>query len=332
MKLSTPVAFILFRRPETTARVWEKIRQAKPPKLFLIADGGRNEEEWLMCHAARKVVQLIDWECEVHRNFADTNLGCRDRVVTGLDWVFDQVDQAIILEDDCLPSSSFFRYCEDLLIKYEKDTRIAQVCGTNYQDGHVRGSASYYFSKYPTIWGWATWKRAWVNRDCSAQAWSNPEIQNLILAKCASDMERFKMGFRFNAAHVQSIDTWDYGWIFSVWCQNLISCVPETNLVQNIGFGLGATHTQPEEKIMSFINSEMEFPLRHPQTFIDNYKADDYFFRKYFGGAEPAKPLLIKIFNKIKALVKKIIKSLLNLIKIKSLPFNKKVIDFQNGR
>jgi hypothetical protein len=304
--MKTPIAFIIFRRPEQTARVWERIREAQPEKLFLIADGGRNEEEWVKCRAARKVVETIDWECEVFRNFSDTNLGCRNRVVSGLDWVFEHVEKAIILEDDCLPSSSFFRFCEELLIKYEKDTRIAQVCGTNFQDGHVRGSASYYYSKYPTPWGWATWKRSWIKRDCCALAWEDPEIQKLVLGKCASEIEKFKMGYRFNVTHAQTIDAWSYGWIFSVWCQNGMACIPETNLVQNIGFGPDATHTRAEEATtMSFVNTEIEFPLRHPETFLINHEADHYYFTKHFGGKESRKPILKRIKMALKILAQK---------------------------
>lgn len=300
--MKTPIAFIIFRRPEQTARVWERIREAQPEKIFLIADGGRNEEEWVKCRAARKVVETIDWECEVFRNFSDTNLGCRNRVVSGLDWVFEHVEQAIILEDDCLPSSSFFRFCEELLIRYKDDKRVAQICGSNYQDGKRRGTASYYFSKYPTIWGWATWKRSWVNRDCSAHSWNSPEIQKLVLGKCASEMEQFKMSFRFNAANTNSIDTWDYGWIFSVWCQNGMACIPETNLVQNIGFGPDATHTRAEEaETISFLNTEIEFPLRHPETFLINHEADHYYFTKHFGGDESKKPFFIRLKKGIKA-------------------------------
>lgn len=301
--MKTPVAFIIFRRPEQTARVWERIREAQPEKLFLIADGGRNEEEWVKCHAARKVVETIDWECEVHRDFADRNIGCRDRVVGGLDWVFDQVEEAIILEDDCLPSSSFFRFCEELLDKYRNDNRIAQVCGTNFQDGHARGSASYYYSKYPTPWGWATWKRSWIKRDCCALAWESPEIQKLVLGKCASEIERFKMGYRFNVAHTNKGDIWDYGWIFSVWCQNGMACVPETNLVQNIGFGPDATHTRAEEAAtMSFLNTEIEFPLKHPKSFLINNEADQYYFTEHFGGKESKKPILKRIKMALKIL------------------------------
>ena len=163
--LKTPVVFLIFRRPDLTARVFEAIRQAQPAKLLIVADGDRNEEEAILCQQARAVTEQIDWDCEVLTNFSDTNLGCKRRVSSGLDWAFSQVEEAIILEDDCLPHPDFFHFCSELLTHYKDDTRIWNICGHNFQDAQWRGDGSYYFSRYADPWGWATWQRAWKHYD-----------------------------------------------------------------------------------------------------------------------------------------------------------------------
>jgi len=271
MSLQTPVAFILFRRPETTARVWEKIREARPAKLFLIADGGRNEEEWEKCRAARKVVETIDWDCEVHRNFSDTNLGCRDRVVSGLDWVFEQVEEAIILEDDCLPSTSFFRFCEELLVRYDKQSKVMMISGNNFSKNAALTSKSYFFSIYSHIWGWATWRRAWMLHDDSMKEW--PRF---------SQTKKWKACFRDRATRSYwkgILDrayngewAWDHRWWFTC-MQNGYAICPIVNLVTNIGFDSFGTHTKSiEDTKMEVSASAISFPLDHP----DAIKRDFY--------------------------------------------------------
>jgi hypothetical protein len=159
--VNTPIAFFIFNRPDTTARVFEAIRQAQPSKLLVVADGPRSTRpgEAEKCAATRAIIDQVDWECEVLTNYSDVNLGCRHRVSSGLDWVFEQVEEAIILEDDCLPHPTFFRFCEELLEWYRHDHRIVAISGDNFQNGHQSGEFSYYFSRYVHIWGWATWRR-----------------------------------------------------------------------------------------------------------------------------------------------------------------------------
>lgn len=157
-QLTTPVAFIIFNRPDTTEKVFAEIAKAKPPKLLVIGDGPRvsRQGEAEKVAAARSIIQCVDWDCEVQTNFSDVNLGCKRRVSSGIDWVFEQVEEAIILEDDCLPDPTFFRFCEELLARYRHDQRIGMISGDNFQFGSRRNDDSYYFSKYVHIWGWAT--------------------------------------------------------------------------------------------------------------------------------------------------------------------------------
>lgn len=173
-QLNTPVAFIIFNRPDTTRRVFEMIRQAQPPKLLVIADGARENHpsDRQNCAAAKGIIAEVDWDCEVTTNYSDRNLGCRDRLASGLNWVFEQVPEAIILEDDCLPHSSFFRFCEEMLLKYRNDNRIMHIGGNNFQMQKSRTNDSYYFSRYNHCWGWASWGRAWQHYDVDMKLWN----------------------------------------------------------------------------------------------------------------------------------------------------------------
>ena len=175
MNLTKPVVLIIFNRPKLTEVVFQAIREAKPPKLFLVADGPRpnRPDDIPRCAAARKVVEKVDWDCEVLRNYADENMGCGCRPASGITWVFSQVEEAIILEDDCVPSPSFFPFCQELLDRYRTDERVMHIGGMNWQSGHRRSPFSYFFSKYPQCWGWATWRRAWAHYDFTMRYWRN---------------------------------------------------------------------------------------------------------------------------------------------------------------
>lgn len=171
--MNTTVAFFIFNRPGPTREVFEKIRRAQPARLFIIADGPRTEQECILCEETRKIANAIDWPCEVKRNFSETNMGCGKRLSSGISWVFKQVEEAIILEDDCLPDNSFFQFCAEMLEQYRDDTRIMHIAGTSAQVGNKRFNPheSYYFSIIANIWGWATWRRAWNLYDYDMKQW-----------------------------------------------------------------------------------------------------------------------------------------------------------------
>ena len=168
-----PIALIVFNRPHLTSQVYERVRMAKPRRLLVVADGPRPDrpEEPKLCEAARKIVSSPDWPCELEKNFADQNLGNRLRLSSGLNWVFDQCPEAIILEDDCLPCPSFFSFCSEMLSRYREDPRVMHVSGQNLQGGRRRGTGSYFFSRYSLSWGWASWRRAWHYYDVELGAW-----------------------------------------------------------------------------------------------------------------------------------------------------------------
>lgn len=191
MSVSTPVAFFIFNRPVLTEIVFEAIAKAKPKKLLVVADGPRFAEEEEKCQKARAaVIDKINWECEVLTNFSDRNQGCKYRVSSGLDWVFSEVEEAIILEDDCLPAPSFFRFCETLLARYRDDERVMTISGDNFQLGNSRTEYSYYFSKYTHIWGWASWRRAWQHYDVDMKSWTDDKKLDIIYSVCEDPLEQ----------------------------------------------------------------------------------------------------------------------------------------------
>lgn len=281
---STPVIFLIFRRPDLTACVFELIRQAKPTKLLVVADGPRNAEEVVLCQQARAVTENIDWDCEVLRNYSEINLGCRERVSSGITWAFERVEEAIILEDDCLPHPSFFHYCETLLKFYRHDERIMVVSGNNFQDGQQRTSYSYYFSKYNHCWGWATWRRAWKHWEFNPSKWVEFRDEGLMRSVCDDPYEEKYWTNIFSNLFLEGKpDTWDYPWTFACWSQGGLTALPSINLVSNIGFGNRATHTAGESKFSKMPVEEIATIL-HPPFVVQHKEADQYTFDYVFGG------------------------------------------------
>jgi hypothetical protein len=286
--MNTPVALILFNRPETTAQVFAAIRAAAPPRLLLIADGPRTDRpgEAALCRETRAVTDAIDWPCRIDRNFSDVNLGCGQRLSSGLDWVFEQVPEAIVLEDDCLPDPSFFAYCDALLARYRNDERVGLITGTSFRTVPMRTEDSYYFSRYPMVWGWASWRRAWRHYDFRLKSW--PELK---AGQWLDDLLDGPAAVRFwsrlfDRAAAGEIDTWDYQLVCALWAQSALTIAPRSNLVQNIGFGPGATHTTDADDAGAHRTVEaIDLPLRHPAFVIRDALIDRALERTQFSGA-----------------------------------------------
>jgi hypothetical protein len=271
-----PIIFLIFNRPKETARVFAAIRAARPAKLLVAADGPRatRPEDADLCARTRQVLNEVDWPCEVLQNFADHNLGCGKRVASGMDWAFDQVEEAIILEDDCVPDASFFRFCEELLERYRHDRRIMMISGDNFQNGRRWSSDSYYFSRLPHCWGWATWRRAWQLFDFEMSDW--PQRRR---TRWLSDIARHSLLEQywtqcFDDVRSGKIDTWDFQWMYCMFARNGLSIVPDANLITNIGFGNTATHTTSADYRYIVATQPMKFPLRHPGLVQHNPRAD----------------------------------------------------------
>lgn len=277
-QLTTPVALIIFNRPDTTRRVLEVIRQAKPPKLLVIADGARENHptDRQNCAETKALIEQVDWDCEVLTNFSDRNLGCRQRVASGLSWVFEQVPEAIILEDDCLAHPSFFRFCEELLVKYRDDLRVMHIGGNNFQPRKHQTQDSYYFSRYNHCWGWASWRRAWQHYDIDMKLWSLVRDGDWLeeILKDRDAVKEWKRNFQKISDRIT--DSWDYQWTFACWLQRGLSILPNVNLVSNIGFSKAATHTYRKNLFAEIPVQPMEFPLQHPIMMVRDQKADQF--------------------------------------------------------
>jgi hypothetical protein len=276
--LTTPVALIFFKRPEVTQRVFKRIAEAKPRTLLLIADGPRTKEEAAACAEVKKLVEQVDWDCQVLKNYSDINLGCRHRPATGIDWVFSQFNEAIILEDDCLPSLSFFYFCQNLLEHYRDDERIFMIGGNNFQGGIPRTEDSYYFSKYPGTWGWATWKRAWQYYDHTMETWPAFKAAGRMPWIFENPAEQRYYEPYFQQCYENKLDAWDYIWLYSYLCQNGLTVEPGINLVSNIGFGSIATHTFQADPRVANVPSGEIWQIEHPRQVIRHLEADAYYF------------------------------------------------------
>ena len=282
MSIETPVVFIIFNRPDLTQVVFEAIRQAQPAQLFVIADSARSTGEVEKCRQAREIINQVDWKCEVLTNFSEVNLGCRKRISSGLDWVFSIVDEAIILEDDCLPAPSFFAFCQELLDRYRFDRRIAVISGNNFQNGHGRTTSSYYFSKYNHCWGWATWRRAWQYWQDDPAIWLEFRDRNLMSNVCEHELERKYWTKIFNRVFFdRQPDSWAYIWMFSCWSQSGLTILPNQNLVSNIGFRDDATNTSRHHPLANLPTGDI-CNIKHPPFVVRHHEADLYTFNRLF--------------------------------------------------
>ena len=272
-----PVLFLVFNRPAVTRRVFDRIAEARPAKLLLVADGPRSDRpgEEELCREVREIVSGVDWPCEVHTNFAPGNLGCFQRVATGLDWAFDVVEELVILEDDCLPDMSFFPFCQELLRRYRGDSRIAFISGTNLVEAHLKTQYDYYFSRQGRIWGWATWRSRWQDYDRYLSNW--PELRSSEALAEIFDRPRdiaYWTGI-FDAMFAgRRTDTWDYQWTYTNFFNHRMAIVPRVNLIMNIGFGTTATHTTSADPRFMPKLKAIKFPLKHPVATIPSRSVD----------------------------------------------------------
>jgi len=280
-----PVMICGFNRPDCLARVFEKVRKARPSKLFLVLDAPREgrPSDVPACEACRKIFDGVDWPCDVKRNYAERNMGCRDRMETGITWVFQHVDRAIILEDGCVPDDSFFRFCGELLEQYKDDSRIGMICGhweNLSMDRLESHGASYYFDRFASIWGWATWKRAWDKHD--PQMGYVPELD-----KQFDIMEGFyhdrpsvrRRRKRVWGLYHRTVGAWDGAWFTTVQIENWLCIHPYRNLVSNIGSDISsrvdnAGKTGKRKPWDALPTQPMEFPLKAPLTMMPDPKAE----------------------------------------------------------
>jgi hypothetical protein len=277
IKITTPVALFIFNRPDTTKKVFEEIRGAKPERLFVIADGPRQnvERDKELCKLTREITENIDWDCKVTRDYAVENYGLRKRVSSGLTQMFNSVDEAIILEDDCVPHQSFFPFCQELLERYRDEEKVMMISGNNFFDELRNKEYSYYFSSFNHIWGWATWKRAWHLYNDEMEDWPNLREGDFLNNILQDDVSVKYYRTIFQEVYEDKINSWAYSWLYSMLRKDGLSIVPSKNLVTNIGFGTEATNAKSNSHhAADIIAEEIEFPLMHPPKTERDLEAD----------------------------------------------------------
>lgn len=294
---SAPVVVFLFNRPDFTATLRTFIEKAKPGKLFLIADGPRHQADLPLCEASRSVFAEIDWHCEVYRNYADTNLGCYQRVVTGLSWVFSLVDRAIIFEDDMIPDPSLIPFVSQLLDDFRDDETVYTVGGFSTLAYTTSPAASYFFSRYPLTWGWGTWARAWRHFDGQLREWprmregkwleknlrdpSSIEFYNSIFDAAAAAPVRGRFPTPWSPSLV---DAWDFVWTYSIWARDGRCIVPSVNMVTNVGFRSDSTNVKTADNHLALLQAApMSFPLIPPRSEVIDRRKDARLFSEWQG-------------------------------------------------
>ncbi|MBZ4219278.1 MAG: hypothetical protein LAC69_03705 [Chlorobium sp.] len=309
--MESPILFLVFNRPDTTIKVFEAIRAAKPPRLYIAADGPRinYEGEAERCQEVRKIATAVDWLCEVKILFRNENLGCKLGVSGGINWFFENEEEGIILEDDVLPIPSFFPYCDELLERYRNDDRVGVISGCNLIAKRLAPKESYFFSHYNHVWGWASWRRAWQRYDIAMSTW--PEWRDYggltSLSNGNTLFETYWAGI-FEKTFRGGIDTWDYQWVFTCWYYGMITALPAHNQTNNLGFGHpNAVHTKDNapDYIKESIPKPLTFPLWHPVNIERLSEADVLIDRYVFGIIKKASAK-----EKIRRLIDKFLKKI----------------------
>ena len=280
MTIQSPVLFLVYNRYHTTIQVFETIKKEQPKKLYIAADGPRDNIDGDIdkCSKVREIFKMIDWNCEVFTLFQKSNLGPMKSQMTAINWFFEKEIEGIILEDDSLPDETFYMFCNTLLEKYRDDKRVSMISGCNFQQQNRRGNADYYFSKYTNTCGWATWKDAWKKIDVSLTDW--PVFLKMKgledFSRSKNVQQKLKVIFD-NIYSNPKIRGWDFRFMFSSLKNGSLSIVPNVNLIKNIGFGIGATNTidtdSPEAMLDTF---SLDFPLKHPRIILRDLIADDF--------------------------------------------------------
>lgn len=282
--MTPPILMIAFNRPDHARRVLEAVRNARPARLYIAIDGpreGREDDRTRVAETIR-VFDTIDWECTVTRLVREKNLGCKQAVSSAITWFFGHEPYGIILEDDCLPAPSFFGYAAHLLERYKDDASVMHINGVNFQDGHWRGSSTYYFSKVCHVWGWASWARAWRKYDIGMEGLEEFFRQNLQQSVITPKGDAQYWLNAFSATKAGKIDTWDYQWVFTVWKNNGLSVMPNVNMVSNIGFDEHATHTKSHNPAVSNKPLDgIEGEIKDSDLIVPNYEGDEYSFASF---------------------------------------------------
>ena len=316
MLFDTPILFLIFNRPNEAQQVFNQIKKVKPRFLFIAADGPRdgNLQDIEKCTQARKILEQIDWNCELKILFREKNLGCGRGVSSAISWFFGQVEEGIILEDDCFPSDSFFYFCKKMLVEYRNNSQIFSICGSNFLHKPFQAQAGYYYSQHHIIWGWATWKRAWDRYDYSLSGWKdflNRELviqlmenyyhkNKVIIDRLTHDFDMFVEG---------KIDTWDFQWFYTCIINNAFSLIPTHNLISNIGIdGAHSVGSESKNHNIPFFNIDIDL-IKKPEAFVSNFKLERAIFKHHnlwpLGSYKRGYKILRTVLSSVKRMVKR---------------------------
>lgn len=300
MAFNIPILLINFNRPQKTKEVIEVIQQIKPSRIYFAVDGPRENHptDRENCEQVKQLVSNLTWPCTVFTLFQEKNLGCGPAPASAISWLFEHEKWGIIIEDDCLPDPSFFSFAEELLKYYEHDERVMQISGSNYlPEVKPEPSASYFFSSIGSIWGWATWRRAWKHYDYHVQDYESVKERGLL------------KDFFYNRKYTQyvmkmlqqaydkdpAMSTWDFQWDLAKHLNSGLVIVPATNLVKNKGFTADATHTKEAWPFYDKLKLvPMKFPLEHPKYVFASREYDEQYYVVFH-----ERPLLGRVIKKL---------------------------------
>jgi hypothetical protein len=276
-----PILFTIFNRPKETSRVFEEIRRVAPKKLFIAADGPRmgHASDFINCELTRKACSPIDWDCEVFTKFSEINLGCKISISQAISWFFENVEAGIILEDDCLPSPSFFSFSREMLVKYQNEPRVMQISGNNYLGDKYLFKEDYYFTALNDIWGWATWRRAWNEFDINMVGYENFKLKNGVRKYLQDKSMSNWLTLYLDDAMNPDASVWSSQWVYAIAKNNALTIAPAKNLVENIGFDDQGTHSSsPSWRAYNRFKRDFLEIKNHPKLVERNFSADSVRF------------------------------------------------------
>ena len=304
MKMTTPVVIFVYNRKKETKILLNRLARLKPKNIIIIFDGPKdNKEDKKKCAEVQKIVKNISWKCKKKYIGSKQNLGLKKRVTSGLNLVFDSYDRAIILEDDCIPNKSFFLFCEFFLDKFKNNKKIAGITGNNFQKEKIK--ETFYYSKFSSIWGWATWSRVWKTYDLEIKFWKR--FKNSTNWKnYFENKKEWKFWTEiFDKVYKNEINSWAYSNQLCNWYHDRLTIVPKNNLIKNIGFSSNATNTKKVNKdYLPKVEKLNLTKIIYPKVMESNKRADKYDFENIYGGKSLKFPRniyynLLKFKNKL---------------------------------
>tara|TARA_X000000950_G_C13859478_1_gene638087 strand:- start:491 stop:1447 length:957 start_codon:yes stop_codon:yes gene_type:complete len=300
--MKTPLLILLYNRPNVTKTLFNKIKKMKPSTIYIAADGPRANDpvDSELCNRVRNIFSKINWNCKIYRKYNKKNFGCKNSITKSIDWFFKREKYGIILEDDCIPSLDFFWITGILLKKYENNNKIFCISGSNYTKNFKNDNNSYYFSKYPHCWGWATWRRAWRKNDPYIKFW--PKFKNTLDWKSINNSitENRYWNKIFDRCYKGKFNSWAYPWTLSVWKNKGLTIIPKENLVKNIGYGTNSTNSFFRDIGDIYKTKKIQRTIKHPKLIRPDVKKDNFVFNNHYRGKNYLYPyrivFLIKMF------------------------------------